>query len=43
MDLEEVDLVDVDVIRFLGIYEAQWKPLFNCAPYIREWIGKERD
>ncbi len=43
IDLEEVDLVDVDVVRFLGICEAQGITLFNCAPYIRDWIGKERD
>jgi anti-anti-sigma regulatory factor len=42
IDLEEVDLVDVDVVRFLGICEAQGITLFNCAPYIRDWIGKER-
>jgi hypothetical protein len=43
IDLEEVDLVDVDVVRFLGICETQRITLFNCAPYIRDWIGKERD
>ena len=43
IDLDEVDLVDVDVVRFLGICEAQGITLFNCAPYIRDWIGKERD
>jgi len=43
IDLEEVDLVDVDVVRFLGICEAQGITLFNCAPYIRDWISKERD
>jgi anti-anti-sigma regulatory factor len=43
IDLEEVDLVDLDVVRFLGICEAKGITLFNCAPYIRDWIGKERD
>ena len=43
IDLEEVDLVDVDVVRFLAICEAQGITLCNCAPYIRDWIGKERD
>ena len=43
IDLDEVDLVDVDVVRFLGICEAQGITLFNCAPYIHDWIGKERD
>ena len=43
IDLEEVDLVDVQVVRFLGVYEAQGITLLNCSPYIRDWIGKERD
>ena len=43
LDLEEVNLVDVEAVRFLGICEAQGITLFNCAPYIRDWIGKERE
>ena len=43
IDLEEVDLVDLQVVRFLGICEAQGITLLNCSPYIRDWIGKERD
>ena len=43
IDLEEVDLVDVQVVRFLGACEAQGITLLNCSPYIRDWIGKERD
>ena len=43
IDLEEVDLVDVQVVRFLGMCEAQGIALLNCSPYIRDWIGKERD
>ena len=43
VDLEEVDLVDVQVVRFLGVCEAQGITLLNCSPYIRDWIGKERD
>jgi anti-anti-sigma regulatory factor len=43
IDLEEVDLVDVQVVRFLGVCESQGIRLLNCAPYIRDWIGKERD
>ena len=43
IDLEEVDLVDVQVVRFLGACEAQGITLLNCAPYIRDWIGTERD
>ena len=43
LDLEEVNLVDVQVVRFLGICETQGITLLNCSPYIRDWIGKERD
>jgi hypothetical protein len=43
LDLEEVNLVDVQVVRFLGACEAQGITLLNCSPYIRDWIGKERD
>jgi len=43
LDLEEVNLVDVEAVRFLGACEAQGVMLLNCSPYIRDWIGKERD
>ena len=43
LDLEEVTLVDVEVVRFLGTCEARGARLLNCSPYIRDWIGKERD
>jgi hypothetical protein len=43
LDLEEVNLVDVEVVRFLGTCEARGARLLNCSPYIRDWIGKERD
>jgi anti-anti-sigma regulatory factor len=43
LDLEEVTLVDVEVVRFLGACEARGATFLNCSPYIRDWIGKERD
>ena len=43
LDLEEVTLVDLDVVRFLGLSEAEGVELVNCSPYIRDWILKERD
>jgi hypothetical protein len=43
LDLEEVTLVDVEIVRFLGICAARGATLLNCSPYIRDWIGKERD
>jgi hypothetical protein len=42
-DLEELDSIDVEAVRFLGICEKQGVTLLNCSPYIRHWIGKERD
>ena len=43
LDLEEVNLVDVEAVRFLGSCEVAGVTLVNCSPYIRDWIGKERD
>jgi hypothetical protein len=43
LDLEEVSLVDVEAVRFLGSCEVEGVTLLNCSPYIRNWIGKERD
>ena len=43
LDLEEVTLVDVEIVRFLGTCEARGTTLFNCSPYIRDWIDKEWD
>ena len=42
LDLEEVTLVDVDVVRFLGMCEAKGVELAYCSPYIREWIFREQ-
>ena len=42
LDLEEVTLVDVEVVRFLGTCEAMGVELVNCSPYIREWVLRER-
>jgi len=43
LDLEEVNLVDVEAVRFLGSCEVAGVMLLNCSRYIRSWIGKERD
>ena len=42
LDLEEVTLVDLEVVRFLGVSEAEGVELVNCSPYIRDWISKEQ-
>jgi anti-anti-sigma regulatory factor len=43
LDLAELNLVDVEAVRFLGSCKAAGVTLVNCSPYIRDWIGKERD
>ena len=43
LDLEELNLVDVEAVRFLGMCETQGVALLYCSAYIRNWIGKERD
>jgi hypothetical protein len=42
LDLEEVDLVDVEGIRFLNACEAEGILALHCSPYIREWMFRER-
>jgi hypothetical protein len=42
LDLSELSLVDVDVVRFLGICQREGVELLHCPPYIREWIARER-
>jgi anti-anti-sigma regulatory factor len=42
LDLEEVNLVDVDVIRFLGTCQREGVCLLHCPPYISDWIAKEQ-
>src|SRR3989442_15808347 len=42
LDLEEVGLVDVEGVRFLNTCEADGISVLHCAPYIREWMSRER-
>ena len=42
LDLGEVTLVDVEVIRFLSDCEDGGIVLVHCPPYVREWILRER-
>ena len=42
LDLEEVDLVDVDGVRFLNECESGGIPVLQCSPYVREWMERER-
>jgi hypothetical protein len=42
LDLGEVTLVDVEVVRFLRDCEDGGIALVHCPPYVREWILRER-
>jgi hypothetical protein len=42
LDLSELLLVDLPVVRFLGACEDEGVELRNCPRYIREWISRER-
>jgi hypothetical protein len=42
LDMDEVTLVDVEVVRFLIKVESSGVQLRNCPPYIREWMTCER-
>jgi hypothetical protein len=43
LDLEEVDLVDIDAIRFLNSCEAQGVSVLNASGYVRAWMAQERE
>jgi len=42
LNLDEVELVDRCVVRFLGDCESKGIELMNCPLYIREWILCEK-
>ena len=42
LDLSEVDLVDIAVVRFLICCENDGIELVQCPPYVSEWIVRER-
>ena len=42
LDLEEVDLIDLEGVRFLNACEAMDIAVLHCSPYIREWMWQER-
>ncbi len=41
LDLDEVTLVDVEVVRFLNVCEQQGVELLRCPRYVREWMRRE--
>ena len=42
LDLNEVNLVDLDVIRFLATCQTEGISLVHCSRYVNNWIAKER-
>ena len=42
LDLQEVELIDVEAVRFLNACEAKDILILNCSPYIRKWMLRER-
>jgi hypothetical protein len=42
LELEEVDLVDIEGVRFLNACESAGVSILHCSPYIREWMLQER-
>ena len=42
LDVEEVDLIDVESVRFLNDCEANGVQVLHCSPYIREWMSREK-
>ena len=42
LDLNEVSLVDLDVIRFLAACQTEGISLVHGSRYINNWIAKER-
>jgi hypothetical protein len=42
LDLTDVNLVDIAVVRFLIRCEDEDVELMGCPPYVREWMTRER-
>jgi hypothetical protein len=42
LDLEEIDLVDIEGVRFLNACQSAGVSILNCSPYIKEWMIRER-
>jgi anti-anti-sigma regulatory factor len=43
LDLRELTLVDQGAVRFLEQCDSNGIELRNCAPYICEWMERQRD
>lgn len=43
LDVSEVTLVDLEVVRFFNACEDQGAEVANPSAYIREWMNRERN
>jgi hypothetical protein len=43
LDLKDVSVIDLDVVRFFLHCEEHGVNLENCTLYIREWMEREKD
>jgi anti-anti-sigma regulatory factor len=43
LDLDQVTMVDVGVIRFLGSCEHEGIELRHCPLFVREWMAREQE
>ena len=43
LQLDEVTLVDVDVVRFLSLCESEGIQFLHCSAYVRESIAREQE
>ena len=42
LDLEELELVDIEAVRFLNVCVAKGVSVLHCSRYIGEWTLRER-
>jgi hypothetical protein len=42
LDLEELELIDVDAVRFLNACADSGVSVLHCSRYIRKWMMRER-
>ncbi len=43
LDMKDVIVIDREAMCFLVGCEADGMRIENCAPYIREWMEREKD
>jgi hypothetical protein len=42
LDIDEVNVVDIDGVRFLNECLERGIEVVNCSPYIRQWMLQEK-